>query len=72
LVRRTPLSSGRNAPVRVSNSGRSFCPRSTAAISVTGRKPRPEMARSITFLVDNSAPCSSTMRMVVARTPPAS
>ena len=71
-VRRMPSASGRKAPVVVIIRGcdppeREF---SETAL-VTGSIPRPAMARSSAWLVATSAPCSSTSRVVAARTPPA-
>jgi hypothetical protein len=66
-----PLASGRKAPVEVSMKGRSPGTASTAAIVVTGRRPRPVIAMSVEFELEVSAPLASMSQIAFERTPPA-
>lgn len=70
-MRSTPFASGLNEPVEVSISGSVVEPALTAAASVTGSIPRPEIAMSVALDVGISEALASTLRPAVVRTPPA-
>lgn len=70
-VRKTPSLSARKDPVVTREIGKAPVVLPSAEASVTARKPRPSIARSVEFVVAIKGPRSSIKRWFVVRTPSA-